>query len=240
MLGSGMLTQTRVLSTISNNIANVETTGYKTQNMSTSTFGSMMIASIGSQTKELGSVSLMCVADELSTVHTQGTLTQTERNLDFAIEGEGFFGIQSDRGTIYTRNGNFNIDDEGYLVLDEVGMVLGQDGAPILLSTDSFTADSQGNLTVDGAGIDSIAVYNLEDYNTLEVAEQDCYRATTEQLGVMESPTILWKTLEGSNVDASQEMTEAISAQRNLQSCSQAIQTYYETLDKAITEIAKI
>lgn len=239
MLGSGLLTQSRVLSTISNNMANAETTGYKSQKTEISTFGSMVMASVGAKTKTLGTVSLMTTADGLQTDYTQGALTPTGRNLDFAIQGQGLFAIQSKNGTVYTRNGNFNLDSEGYLVLNGVGRVLGADGNPIKLGTDNFTADSSGNLTVNGSAAGKLGVYTLADYRTLQVNGQGCYTATGG-ITLMGSPSVVSQSLEGSNVDATKEMTNALSAERSLQSCSQAIQMYYETTDKAVSEIGKI
>ena len=240
ILGSGLLTQSRVLSTISSNMANAETTGYKAQKMATTTFGSMVMANLDSKNIALGTVSLMNTVDELQIDHSQGSLAQTGRNLDFAIQGEGLFAVQGKNGTVYTRNGNFNLDDEGYLVLNGVGRVLGADGEPIMLATDDFTADSSGNLMVNGETAGKIGIYTLADYNTLQADGQGCYTSAGEQLTLMDSPTVLSQTLEGSNVDETKEMTAAISSERNLQSCSQAIQMYYETMDKAVSEIAKV
>jgi len=237
-LASGMITQERILSTISNNLSNVETTGYKKQQVTTTTFGEMVMARIGSEITPLGTVSSIQIADETNTIHSQGTLENTNRNLDFAISNEGFFAVQSDNGLVYTRNGNFSIDEEGYLTLGNVGRVVGENG-PIQLGTDSFTTDNYGGLYVNDQLVDSIAVYNFEDYNTLKISGEGMYTATQNAV-LMDSPTVLWKTLEGSNVDTGEEMTNAISSQRQLQSCSQALQMYDETLNKAVTDIGRL
>lgn len=238
-LGSGMLTQNRILTGISNNIANADTPGYKKKIVTSSSFGSLVINRVNSAEKTpVGEMSLITAADQTNTIHSEGTLQSTERGLDFAVQGEGFFAVQGKNGVVYTRNGSFNVDDEGYLVLKNQGRVLGADG-PIRVGTDSFTADSAGNLFVDGRPAGTIAVYNFADYNNLKTAGEGMFTAAggAER---MQNPQLLWKTVEGSNVDAAEEMTRAISVQRSLQSCSQAIKMYDQVLARATTEIGKI
>ncbi len=236
-LGSGMLTQSRILTGVSNNLANIETPGYKKKEVTTSTFGSMVINRVDSQKTPIGTMSLITAADKTNVIHSEGSLKSTERPLDFAIQGEGFFAVQGNNGTVYTRNGSFNVDAEGYLVLDNVGRVMGQNG-PIQIGSDQFTADSQGNLTVGGNVVDKISVYNFDDYNNLRISGDGMFTGTNATL--VRNPDIMWKTIEGSNVNAAEEMTDALSAQRNLQNCSQAIKMYDQVLSDAVTNIAKI
>lgn len=238
MLGSGMITQSRILSGVSNNIANIETTGYKKEEVSSKSFGSILMRRIDSQTTTIGSVSTMRVVDEVNTIHSEGTLKETGRTLDFAIKGQGFFAVQGDNGTEYTRNGSFNVDSEGYLTATPGGRVLGQNG-PIHVGGDNFTSDSEGNIFINGQLTDKIAVYDFQDYNTLQNNGEGLYTASG-QAALMQNPTLAWKTLEGSNVDAAEEMTNALAAQRSLQSCSQALKMYDSNMEKAVTEISKV
>jgi flagellar basal-body rod protein FlgF len=238
MLGSGILTQSRILSGISNNLANVSTPGYKKKEVSSTTFGSMVINRVDSQTTPIGTLSMVNTADKTNVIHSEGTLKGTDRTLDFAIKGEGFFAVQSQAGLVYTRNGSFNVDQEGYLVLNNVGRVVGNNG-PIKIGTDNFTADAQGNLSVGGQTVDKISVYNFDDYNNLKISDTGMFTAAGGA-ALMTDPDIAWKTVEGSNVDPAKEMTNALAAQRNLQSCSQAIKMYDQILQKAVSDIAKI
>lgn len=238
-LGSGLLTQNRMLTGISNNIANVETPGYKKKMVTSTTFGQMVIHRVDSgSSTPIGSMSQIASADKTNTIHSEGTLKDTARSLDFAIQGEGFFAVQGTNGLTYTRNGSFNVDDQGYLILKNQGRVLGANG-PIRVGTDDFTADASGNLFVNGQPAGTLAVYNFEDYNNLKTTGEGLFTATGGAAPV-QNPQILWKTVEGSNVDAAEEMTKAITVQRSLQSCSQAIKMYDQVLAKATTEIGKI
>ena len=238
-LGSGMLTNNRSLSVISNNLANLTTVGYKKSELESSTFGDMLMYRLDDGSTEIGSVSRVRAATETYTIHTQGTLETTDRTLDFAISGSGFFAVQSDEGTVYTRNGNFSIDSEGYLVLGNTGRVLGTDGQPIQVGTDGFEADSSGNIFVDSVQVGKLAVVDFADYGALVNVSEGMYGANGQQTTVADA-AVLWKTLELSNADAAEEMTDAIAAQRNLQVCAQALQMYDENLAKAVSEIGKV
>lgn len=237
-LGSGILTQNRKLSGITNNLTNMDTTGYKKKVVTSTTFGDMVISRVDAQTKPIGSMSLITAADKTNVIHSQGTMKSTDRGLDFAIEGEGFFQVQGQNGTVYTRNGSFNLDQQGYLVLNGQGRVMGTNG-PIHVGTDQFTADSQGNIAVGGRTVGKLAVYNFADYNNLKISGEGMFTAASGAT-LMQNPSLRWKTLEGSNVDASEEMTNLITTQRELQSCSQAIKMFDQVLSRSVTEIGKI
>ncbi len=239
-LSSGMLTQSRKLTAVSNNIANVETAGYKRNIVTSSTFGNLMIHRLNNQGDvPIGEMSMMTAADKTNVIHSEGSLKETGRTLDFAITGEGFFAVQKDNGLVYTRNGSFNVDEEGYLVSKDLGgRVMGANG-PIRVGTDQFDADAQGNISVGGNQVGSLAVYQFADYNNLKSAGQESFTAAggAQQ---MQFPQLKWKYVEGSNVDAAQEMTDAIAIQRGLQTCTQALKMYDQILSRTVTEIGKI
>ncbi|MVB09755.1 Flagellar basal-body rod protein FlgG [Caprobacter fermentans] len=237
MLGSGILTQSRVLNTISNNVANADTNGFKKSRVMEKTFGSMVVERVDRNRTPVGSASLMNTADEAVTDYSQGTVNQTGRKLDFAIKGDGFFAVQGDNGTVYTRNGSFNIDGDGYLVLKGQGRVLGSDGNPIRPGTDEISSDGQGYLTANGASVGQLAVYRFPDNAELKTVGEGLFQGTNA--GLVTTPAVLWKSLEGSNVDMTEEMTNALSSQRELQSCSQALKMYDTVLDQAV-DIAKL
>lgn len=237
-LGSGIIAQNRKLTGISNNLANVQTLGYKKKEVTTTTFGDMVISRVDSATTPIGTLSLATLADKTNVIHSQGDLKGTNRTLDFAIRGEGFFSVQGQNGMIYTRNGSFNVDQEGYLVLKNEGRVMGTNG-PIHVGTDQFTADEQGNIAVNGTNVGNLAVYNFADYNNLKISGDGMFTAAGGAT-LMQNPSIMWKTVEGSNVDAAKEMTNAMSTQRELQNCSQAIKMYDQVIGRSVTEIGKI
>lgn len=237
-LGSGMMTGNKILNSVSNNIANAKTAGYKRQEVVTSSFETMLVNRVDSQRTPLGNVSMFNAVSETATIHTMGNQESTGRALDFSIQDNGFFAVQSEQGVIYTRKGNFNVDDQGFLILSGLGRVLGSNGAPIQVGTDDIAADSYGNLFVQGNMAGQLGVFDFADYNNLNVVGEGLY--TGGGAALVANPKVAWQTLEGSNVDSAQEMTTAIAAQRGLQSCSQILKMYDQILAKATNDIGRL
>lgn len=242
-LTSGMITQQKKIDISGNNISNVNTAGYKKEQAVTTTFGSMFInkykqKGIYDEATPLNTVSVIRTMEESNTFHSQGVLDETGVNTDFAIMGQGFFRINNGNEEYYTRNGSFNVDAEGYLVSGNHGRVQGEYG-DVYIGTDKFTSSEDGSISVDGEIIDKIGIYDFEDYNVLTKAGEGMY--TSQGLPVlMENPVVKGKTVERSNVDVMEEMTNMLESQRALQTASQAIKMYDLVQEKAVSEIAKI
>jgi flagellar basal-body rod protein FlgF len=231
-LASGMLTQNRNLNTVSNNVANTNTTGFKAQHLTQKTFGEMVASRLDGSSTEIGSLALGTTVDEAVTDFTQGSIDSTGRALDFAISGDGFFAVQTGDGVAYTRNGSFNLDVQGYLVLNGVGRVLGSNGQPIYLGSDNVSCDGAGNLSVDGAAAGSLGVFRFPDNAALTVVGEGFFRGAGAAVDAQ--PQIVWQSLESSNAEMAAELTRGMTAQRGLQTCSQALKIYDTVLDKAI------
>ena len=241
-LTSAMLTQGKYLDVIANNMTNVATAGFKADRYTASTFEEMMWQRVGNKNKnytELGQQSFITAPSQLYTDFSQGAFDETGQALDFAIEGEGFFAIETDGGRVYTRNGNFALDDELYLTLPGQGRVLGVSGNPIQLMTDKVEADSFGGLfTEDGGFLGRIGVFTFDDNEeTLEKNDQGLF--TAGQDGVASGVTIHQGMLERANVDLVQQMSEMITAQRAYQSAAEVIQIYDDVINRITTEVGR-
>lgn len=242
-LASGMLTQQRKIDISSNNIANLNTAGYKREQAVTTNFGNLLINKykqngINEETTPLTDVSLIRTMEENNTIHSQGTLEETGRDTDFAIMGEGFFAVDNNGQILYTRNGSFNIDEEGYLILEGAGRVQGEFG-DIYIGTDKFGFKEDGTITVEDEDIDKIAVYDFVDYNNLNKFREGMFVSDVEP-NLMDYPKIANKTVERSNVNVTEELTGILSSQRALQTAAQALKIYDMINDKAVNEIGKI
>lgn len=242
-LTSGMLTQQRKIDISSNNISNLNTAGYKKEQAVTTTFGNLLINKykqdgIYEESTPLNSVSMIRIMEENNTIHSQGNLEETGSATDFAIMGAGFFSINDNGNTFYTRNGSFNIDEEGYLALKNAGRVQGEYG-DIYVGTDKFDFVDDGSIIVDDEVVDKIALYDFVDYNSLNKAGEGML-ASAEEPNLVESPKITNKTIERSNVDVTKEMTGLMSSQRALQTASQALKMYDLIQEKAVSEIGKL
>ena len=243
-LTSGMLSQGRRLDVIANNMTNISTAGYKTEQYTDRTFDEVMVTRIGNKIKYPYETmetyqSHILAPDQLYTDFTRGSYEETNLPLDFAIVGEGFFAIDTGDGVAYTRAGSFTLDNEGYLCLSELGRVLDDAGNPIQLPTDKLTADSQGNLsTEDGEYLGTLGVYMFEDNQALERTPYGLFTGDGAQLN--EEATIMNKWVERSNVELVREMVDMITTQRALQSAAQMSQIYDEVIKRAVNDLGRI
>lgn len=236
-LASNMITQNRNLNVISNNMSNVSTPGYKMDRLMESTFRDEMLYRYYDQGKktEVGTVSRMNVADERVTDYTEGGIRETGYPLDVGLTGDGFFVIETDNGEVYTRNGSFNLNNEGYLILPGMGRVLGTDGQPIQMDTDDITIDSQGRITdaANGRYFGTIDVVDFADYAQLTKVTGGVFQAAEEP--VAGNAVVTQKFLEDSNVSLAEQMTAMMSSQRVLQGSAQILRMYDQMISRATT-----
>ncbi len=243
-LTSGMLSQTRRLDVVGNNMVNVTTPGYKAETYTDITFEDVLISRIGNANKDesevIGSQSYILASDQLYVDMQNSGFELTGLNLDFALLGDGFFGVQTQDGTEYTRGGSFTLDQEGYLTSPTHGRVLGVNGQPIQLSTDKITTDNYGRIFSEdtGALLGQIGVFDFADKSLMMKNESGLFNTGGQAPTTVETP-IMWKALESSNVDLASEMSRMMTAQRALQSSAQILKLYDELLTKSTTEIAR-
>lgn len=241
-LASGMLTQGRKLDIISNNMTNVATAGFKADRYTASTFQEVMWSLVGNKEKrytELGMESFITAPSQLYTDYTQGAFDETGLPLDFAIEGEGFFAIQTNDGRVYTRSGSFALDNEGYLCLSGQGRVLDPNGQTIRLVTDKIKSDGFGGLTTENGGyLGQIGVFTFPDNDQLEKNDQGLFTSDVE--GTAVTARIHKGMVERSNVDLVQQMVEMISTQRAYQSAAELTKIYDDFMTKATTDVGRV
>jgi flagellar basal-body rod protein FlgG len=258
---SGMIAQQNNVDTIANNLANVNTTGYKTE---TAEFKSLLYQEIVSKTttangenKPIGAQVGLGVRNSSVTSHyTQGAFEGTERALDFAIEGDGFFSVRTiDGSTAYTRNGNFYmsvVDDGTYMLANSDGLaVLDTEGNPIYFDEGVTSADvtvsADGEICVpdssgnaQGTGV-KIGLTQFSNPSGLLKLSGTLYKESAAS-GVPlneETNTSITKStvkqgyLEMSNVQVADEMVNLIVAQRAYELNSKAITTSDEMMQTA-------
>lgn len=247
-LVSGMLTQSRDLNTISNNMVNIQTSGYKSDTMLARTFDEEMLIRTGTVSKgnptELATSSKIVSAQRTYVDYTQGVLQETDSIYDFALSGNGFFCIRTPEGERYTRNGSFSVDQDGYLILNELGQVLSEDNQPIRITSEDFDADG-GTFRLDGETLASLKVVDFADYDQLHKEDNGLFSTNQAQIQAMDEINggetgILWKALEKSNVNMVDEMTAMMSSQRALQSAAQVLKMYDQILSKTSTDIGRL
>ncbi len=244
MATSGMLTQNRNLNVISNNMANVSTPGFRSDKYMATTFHEELMSRIGNKDKStyvpIGTTSKIRASEETVTDFTEQYYSPTRSALDFALSGSGFFCIQGAEGTVYTRNGSFTLDDQGYLYLPTIGRVLGENG-PIQLNTDDITVSSNGTIyDANGTQLGRLRVVDFADYNTQLVKTTGNVFIAPNGGAVDSDAKVVNKALEGSNVDAVDQMVQMMSSQRALQSSSQVLKMYDTIMGKMVSELGPV
>lgn len=247
-LASGMLSEQRRLATISNNVANVKTAGYKKQTLTTTTFDQVYMSRIEKGNSELfGRGSIIRYADELNVDYSQSDLNPTEYPFDVAIVGDGFFRIEMEgmEQPVLTRNGQFDLDAEGYLILPGVGRVMGE-GGTIQLGGSNFTIDENGYIYTgeSDSPIDRISVAYPADNKELVMYAEGMYLDPNAEEGAeaegVFSTSFIQGAYENSNVDMTAEMTDMMASNRAFQSVSQAMKIMDKANNKATTEIGRV
>lgn len=242
--GTGMLVQRDRMDVLANNLTNVETTGYKSDNLISSTFQDMILTRLNdpgivSVSTIVGPLGTGTHIEEVSTSFEQGSVEQTGRSCDFALEGEGFFAVDTTDGERYTRDGSFAVTDTGYLVTSEGRYVQGSNGR-IYVGSDSFKVDGQGNVYVEGALTDKMKIVTFADLTALRKEGSNLYNAQGQQAQASGDVTVVQGSLEGSNVDTAEELTKLLSVSNAYQINQRVLGLVDGSLEKAVNEVGRV
>lgn len=201
---SGLLKE---LQAVANNIANISTTGFRRE-------GVVFAESVQALEVEGGSVS-MATARVRFTDDISGSMTQTGGTFDLAIDGPGFFMVETPQGERLTRAGNFTPNADGDLVTFTGYRVLDSGGSPIFIPPDAgeIGIAEDGTMSVNGRPIAQIGIYNVDDPQSLTREDGVMFKADGNALPA-ENPRVKQGFIEGSNVDAVTEMARLIEVQR--------------------------
>lgn len=242
-IASGIMTSQRRVETIGNNLLNIKTPGYRKERTINSAFEQELMSRLDSGgIRTLGDgvgASIAVIGDSL-TQFNMGLIKETGNSLDVAINGDGFFNIRGQDGEAYlSRNGSFDIDNEGYLALAGAGRVQGQNG-DIYIRTSEISIASDGTVTGNnGDVLGKILVASAEDNTVLERTVNGLFTSQTP-LGASNDSELVQGSLELSNVDMNTELTDLIAAQRHLESCASALRIIDQLDRKAASQIASI
>lgn len=213
----GGLRQERKLEMIANHLANVDTSGFKTDMV---TFDQMLQSEMGID-------------------FSPGPLKSTGNALDVALGEDGFFKVQTPRGERYTRNGNFTLDAENILVTANGNPVMGE-GGEITIDGSDVRINREGEIFVDGELVDKLAVVTFESMQKMTKDGDSLFAAPADSPEVsLENPVVQQGAVEGSNVEAVVEMTRMIETMRTYEAIQKMIQAYDETDGKIISEVGK-
>ena len=214
---SGMSVQQKKIDTIANNIANLNTVGYKQSRVDfkDAIYQTMINPDAASQGNNLqqGHGALI---SSIKKDFTETGIEETDNALDFSIIGDGFFAVDSENEILYTRDGSFRVSVEGqekYLVADTGEYVLDNNLNRIVIT------DNESNLMP--------GVFDFPNQSGLYATGNNKYRVSESSGGaeLIQNPEVKQYYLETSNVDITSQLTQMIRAQRAYQAAAKAIST---------------
>jgi flagellar basal-body rod protein FlgF len=218
---SGMVSEMARQDLISNDLANASTAGYKSDTAVQGSFGDLLLQNTqtGATVGPLGRGSRI---ERQVTDLSAAPLKETGEDLDFAVEGDGFFAVQTAQGVRYTRNGQFTAAANGRLT-DQLGnAVLGPNGRPITIGPDGKVPEA------------SVGVFAL---NSPRKAGDNLFQGTAAGRG---TGTVRSGALEGSGADPVRAMTDMIASLRAFESGQKVITTIDSTLQKASNQVGSL
>ncbi len=249
---TGMINEQHRMDTMTNNLANASTVGFKKEGSTSQSFDDILTVKIKDQSVGLQNVQRIGTNNpgvkigENYTDYTQGSFRVTDNTYDLALGGEGFFAIEytnkaGETSTMYTRAGQFTLNRDGYLVNENGDYVLGTQNQRIRLNTlQDSEISSNGTITQNGVEVARIQVTDFEDYNYLEKFGETYYRPVEGARTVQTGATVNSGYLEMSNVQVVSEMVNLIAITRAYESNQKIIQTYDDTLDVAVNQLGRV
>jgi flagellar basal-body rod protein FlgG len=232
-----MITEQRVLDVVANNMANIQTAGYKVDDPVMGTFSEWLVLSEGQPN---GGEVRYRTLDTTRTDLEQGSLQTTNRDLDLAIQGSVYFNIIKDDELLLTKAGQFTLDNEGYLSLGDIGRVADENGQPIQLLTDEFNVDENGVITTADGGQWTLGLTFIEENADVEKVGDVLFRPYNgEALGNIPAdyPFIVKQgAYERSTADLAKLQLEASTHQGSFNANAAAIKIINQMNDTATRE----
>lgn len=241
---AGMTSQMILTDTIANNLANVNTPGYKSTGVEFATFGEALVNRIGSfQQSMIGRYAQGSKVLGTMFNFAQGDLTPTGNPLDLALQGDGFFTVKlpdNNDAIVYTRAGNFTLDNNGFLTTATGGRVQGYNGDILIpKNTKTISIRKSGEVVADGTVID---VLKIAQFSTNQHLKRMGYSYFTglNPTGDVIDVSVEQGYLERSNANVITELVNSMTGLRVYETLQKSIQMQNETLGKSVNEVGRM
>jgi len=222
------------LELLSHNLANASTPGFKQELLYLWRLDSQAQSSDPLQQQQASYLNVR------SRDITQGNLRQTGNETDFALDGPGFFKVQTPQGIRYTRNGMFRLNSDYQLATQEGYLVQGKNGPLTLNANDqNYYMDQEGGIHMDKSLGDQMAVVDFANPQGLATQGHTLYVATPAAGQEIEAPTTKVREgeIEESNFDPTAEMVQLVNIQRSFEAYLKVLETFAAKDQKVIDEI---
>ena len=230
---TALVSRTEALDTIANNLANASTVGYRAQH---NVFSSVLA--------EAGSASSSPISQAMNNFgilsgttldQSKGALQKTGNDLDLAIQGSGYFVVQTPNGPMYTRNGSFQVSSKGQLITSSGDPVIGSNGT-ITMPPGEVSISADGTISSQGAVAGKLKFVQFAPGTTLTSAGETYYSAPPKSEIPATDSTVKQGMLESSNVNPVTSMVELITAQRSAEMMQRALSMFNSEMDKTATQ----
>ena len=242
---TGMVAETARTDTIANNIANANTAGYKRDVAVNKDFASMLIWRIndGESNPSVGSL-VGTQVDEIATDHAQAGMRLTGDPYNLALQGSGYFTIQTENGPRYTRDGTFTLNAQGQLVTMTGRLVLGE-GGPIHIDprtpSNKVTIDPTGRVLADQKEVGKLQLVAFADEKQLVKQGDNLFNADNAVGGAQNfTGRVAQGYLEESNSNMVLNMVNLIATYRAYELNAKVIQSHDSLLGRAVNDVGKV
>lgn len=249
---TGMINEQHRMDTMTNNLANADTVGYKKEGATSQSFRDVFAVKIRDSSEPrnmargIGRNNPGVKIGENYTDFSPGSYRVTGNTFDLALDGDGFFAIEFTNkagvtSTMYTRAGQFTLGADGYLVTEDGDYVLDTQNRRIQLNPLlEASVNTAGIISQNGVNVAQIQVADFEDYNYLEKYGETYYRPIEGAQFKTTNALINSGYLEMANVQIVSEMVNLIAITRAYESNQKIIQTYDSSLEIAVTQLGKL
>ncbi len=230
---AALMARSQALDLVANNLANTSTPGYRGQE---NIFRSFLATASGHPGSKLNqAVNDFGISGGSQMDMTQGNLEHTGNDLDFAVQGPGFFEVKTANGPAFTRNGNFQVSAQNQLTTAQGDPVMGENG-PIHIVGGPATVSPDGTISIDGAVAGKIKLVEFPPATQLESVGKTYYSAPAQSGTPAKQSTIAQGSLESSNVNPVSGAVELVAVQRYAEMMQRALSMFHSEFNRIATE----
>jgi flagellar basal-body rod protein FlgF len=235
---TGLASRMDALDLMANNLANVNTVGFKSQHEFYRALAAWLQPSTSSAINDV--VNNFGVLGGARLDLSPSTIEPTGNPTDLALEGSGFFTVQARNGLRYTRAGNFSLDSQRQLVTAQGDPVLGERG-PIQIPSGQFTVSSDGTISVDGALVAKLKISDFPAGSSLVPEGSTYFVAPQNAVQSAPNPSLRQGSLEASNSDPIRAAVALIGLQRTAQLMEKALSIFHNEFNRtAATQLPQV
>ncbi|HEY8394467.1 MAG TPA: flagellar hook-basal body protein [Thermaerobacter sp.] len=239
---SGMLVRVLQQERLANDLANINTAGYKADRTVTASFPELLLARLERGAGgTVGTLGTGAVAAEGGIDFSPGPLVETGRRTDLALQGAGFFVVAGPGGPAYTRAGQFQVGPDGRLQTPDGWTVLSAEGTPIFPGTDDFRVTEDGRVLVNDVLAGVIGRVTFANPAGLRKIGANLFVPTPASGPAVDAATpVRQGYLEQSNVDPARAVVEMLSNFRAFEAAQKVLQAQDQTLGLAVNEVGRV